>query len=300
MSVVVTAATGHLGRLVVDELLARGLPADQLVAGARRPEALDDVVARGVTAVRADYDDPESLRTAFEGADVLVFVSGSEVGKRVAQHAAVIDAAVAAGVGVVVYTSIVHADASPLPALAAEHLATEQALAASGLAHVVLRNSWYVENYTAQLPTYLAHGIAGAAGEGRISGAARADYAAATAAVALAAAQGATIPAPGGDGEVSPAVGRLVYELGGDAFTMAGLATTITEVTGTEVTYTDLPEGAYTQVLVGAGLPADYAAVLASADTGAKAGGLFTDSGDLARLAGRPLTSLADAVRAAL
>ncbi|MFN8073786.1 MAG: NAD(P)H-binding protein [Kineosporiaceae bacterium] len=299
MTVVVTAATGHLGRLVVEELLERGLPADQLVAAARRPEALDDVVSRGVTAARADYDDPQSLKDAFEGADVLVFVSGSEVGKRVAQHTAVVDAAVAAGVGLVVYTSIVHADTSPLPALAGEHLATEQALAASGLAHVVLRNSWYVENYTAQLPTYLAHGIAGSAGEGRISAATRADYAAAAAAVALAAARAGTLPAPGGDGEVSPAVGRLVYELGGEAFTMAELAATVTAVTGTEVTYTDLPEDAYTQVLVGAGLPHDYAAVLASADTGAKAGGLFTDSGDLARLAGRPLTSLEDAVRAA-
>ena len=282
MKIVVTAATGHLGQLAVEALLRRGVPAEELTATGRRTETLTDLAERGVTVRRADYTDPASLRAAFAGADRLLLVSGSEVGQRVEQHANAIDAAVEAGVGLVAYTSITKADTSSL-LLAEEHRATEKLLADAGLPHVLLRNSWYIENYIAQLPIYLEHGIAGAAGKGRVSAATRADYAEAAAAVLIE------------DGHAG-----ATYELGGPGFTMAELAQVVSEVYGQAVTYTDLPVEQYTQVLVGAGLPEPVAAVFADGDRGVAAGELYVDTADLEKLLGRPATSLADAVRSAL
>lgn len=286
MSLLVTGASGHLGRLVVQSLLERGTPATEIVAIARNPESVADLAERGVVVRRADYTDAESLDAAFDGVGRLLLVSGSDVGQRIAQHANVIDAAKRATVGFVAYTSITRADSSDL-ALAAEHRATEELLAASGLPHALLRNSWYLENYTGQLPTVLEHGtVLGAAGEGRVSAATRADYADA-AAVVLA-----------GDGDRHEGA---VYELGGDdAFTLGGLAETVARVTGREVAYRDLSVADYTAVLVAAGLPEGYAGVLADSDRGIGEGALFTDSGDLSRLVGRPTTGLEEALRAAL
>lgn len=284
MTLLVTGASGHLGRLVVESLLDRGTPASDIVATARKTEALADLAERGVDVRRADYGDPASLDAAFAGVDRLLLVSSSEVGQRVAQHANVIDAAKRAGVGFVAYTSITRAGTSDL-ALAAEHRATEELLAASGLPHALLRNSWYLENYTGQLLTVQEHGaVLGAAGEGRVSAATRADYAAAAATVLA------------GDGHEG-----AVYELGADhAFSLAEYAAAVSRVTGQEVAYRDLSVEDYTAVLVGAGLPEPYAAVLADSDRGISAGALFTDTGDLSRLAGRPTTGVEDAVRAAL
>ena len=284
MTLLVTGASGHLGRLVVEALLERGTPAGDVVATARTPESISDLADRGVQVRRADYTDPASLDAAFVGVDRVLLVSGSEVGQRVAQHANVIDAAKRAEVGFVAYTSITRADTSDL-ALAAEHRATEELLAASGLPHALLRNSWYLENYTGQVPSVLEHGaVLGAAGDGRVSAATRADYAAAAAAVLA-----------GGDHD------GAVYELGGDdAFTLAEYAASVARVTGTEVVYRDLSVEDYTAALVAAGLPEGYAAVLADSDRGLAEGGLFTDSGDLSRLIGRPTTGLEDALRAAL
>ncbi|TWG94222.1 NAD(P)H dehydrogenase (quinone) [Nocardioides sp. J9] len=282
MSLVVTGATGHLGRLVVESLLARGVPADQVVAVGRDEERLAALADLGVTARRADYDDPAAVAAAVEGAEKVLLVSGSEVGQRVAQHLNVIDAAVAAGVQLLAYTSIPHADTSRL-VLAAEHRATEEAIAASGLPHTFLRNSWYLENYTGQLDTYLEHGtVLGSAGDGKVSAATRADFAEAAAAALL-------IDEP-----------KEVYELGGAAFTLTDLAATVTEVTGTPVIYTDVPAEELTKVLVGAGLPEQYAAVIADGDLGLARGELHVDTADLEGLLGRPATSLADAIRAVL
>jgi NAD(P)H dehydrogenase (quinone) len=286
MTLLVTGASGHLGRLVVEALLERGTPASDVVATARNPESLAELADRGVVVRRADYSDPASLDAAFAGIDRLLLVSGSEVGQRVVQHTNVIEAARGAGVRFVAYTSVTRADASDL-ALAVEHRATEERLAASGLPHALLRNSWYLENYTSQLSTVLEHGaVLGAAGSGRVSAATRADYADA-AAVVLA-------------GETGSHEGA-VYELGGDrAFTLGELAETVGRITGREITYRDLPVPDYTAALVAAGLPEGYAAVLADSDRGIAEGALFTDSGDLSRLVGRPTTSLEDALRAAL
>jgi NAD(P)H dehydrogenase (quinone) len=282
MSIVVTGATGHLGRLAVEALVERGVPAADVVATGRRTETLADLADRGVVVRAADYDDEASLEQAFAGADRLLLVSGSEVGQRVRQHGNAIAAARAAGVGFIAYTSIAHADTSTL-LLAEEHRATEQLLAEAGVPHALLRNSWYTENYTAQLPVYLEHGIAGAAGDGAVSAATRADYAAAAAAVVAT------------DGHAG-----AVYELGGAPFTMAELAQVVSAATGRTVTYTDLPVEQYQRVLVAAGLPEPAAAVFADGDRGVAAGELLVEGDDLARLLGRAPTSLPEAVAAAV
>ncbi len=280
----VTGASGHLGRLVVHALLERGVAAGDVVATARDTGAVTDLADLGVRTRRADYTDPASLQEAFAGVDRALLVSSSAVGERVAQHAHVIDAARDAGVELLAYTSITRADTSTM-VLADEHRETERLLAESGLPTVLLRNSWYLENYTGQIATALEHGaVLGAAGDGRVSAATRADYADAAAAAL-----------------VSEGQAGLVHELGGDtAFTLAEYAAALSAETGTEVVYRDLPAEELVTVLVGAGLPEAYAGVLADSDLGLARGELRTDSGDLSRLIGRPTTTVAEAIRAAL
>jgi NAD(P)H dehydrogenase (quinone) len=279
---VVTGATGQLGRLVVEDLLERGVPASQIVATGRSIDKLDDLAARGVTVKRVDFDDPETLKGAFGAGDQVLLVSGSEPGKRVAQHQAVIDAAVAADVAQLVYTSAPKATTTPMK-LAEEHRLTEEAISASGVPATILRNGWYFENYLGQLDTYREHGaILGSAGDGRISGAARADFAAAAAAVLTAA------PADH--------VGQ-VYELGGDAsFTLADLAAALTEATGTPIAYADVPPADQLAALVGAGVPEFFAEILVDVDQCTAGGALEVEGSDLRTLIGRPTTTLAEAV----
>jgi NAD(P)H dehydrogenase (quinone) len=284
MSIVVTGATGHLGRLVVDDLLARGVPAGRIVAGGRDLSRLDDVAALGVQVRRIDYDSPESLAEAFLDAEKILLISGSEVGKRVPQHTAVALAAKAAGARLLVYTSAPYADTTTLK-LAAEHRETERTIRAAGVPFTFLRNGWYFENYTGQVGSYLEHGaVFGSAGDGRISAAPRADFAAAAAAVLV------------GEGHQ-----EMVYELGGDtSFSLAELAAVVAELSGKPVTYQDLPVEEFTGLLVGAGLPELVAAAYADADRAIRVGALLIETGDLSRLIGRPTGSLRDAVTAAL
>jgi NAD(P)H dehydrogenase (quinone) len=227
-------------------------------------------------------DEPASLDAAFAGAERLLFVSGSEVGRRIPQHRNVVDAALRAGIGFIAYTSIANVRRSSL-ILAGEHLATERLVEASGIPHVFLRNSLYVEDYTAQIPRYLALGIAGAAGNGRVSAATRADYAAAAAAVVS-----------GSD------LSTRACELGGAAFTMTELAAEIAGQTGRPIAYHDMPEAAFRDLLVGAGVPEPAAAVFADIDRGIAEGDLFVEGTDLATLIGRAPTPLEVAVRTAL
>lgn len=279
MTVAITGATGQLGRLTIAKLKTL-LPAGQIVALARSPEKAD----LGVETRAFDYDRPETLAPALAGVERLLLISSSEVGKRAPQHRAVIEAAKAAGVGEIVYTSLLHADRSPL-SLAAEHVETEAALAESGILHTILRNGWYAKNYTGSIPTALQHGaLIGAAGAGRVSGAARADYAEAA----------ARVLAEGGHA-------GQTYELAADdAWTLADLAAEVSRQSGRDIPYVDLPEAEYAAALVKAGLPEGLAAAIAGWDAGAAQGALFDDSRALSGLIGRPTTPLADVVRAAL
>lgn len=283
MSIVVTGATGQLGRHVLEALLERGVPAADIVAAGRSVEKLADFSARGVRVQHMDYADPDSVAEALKGARRVLLISGSEVGRRVEQHRTVINAAKAEGVELLAYTSIANADTTGM-LLADEHKATEALLRESGVPFVLLRNGWYLENYTEQLPGTLAQGaLAGSAGEGKVSGAARADYAHAAAAVLVA------------DGQAGK-----VYELGGDeAFSMADLASEITAATGKPVRYNNLPTEDYVGLLTGVGVPEAFAGILADSDLGIARGDLLVSTGDLRRLIGRPTTSLGQAVRAA-
>ncbi|MFD7312200.1 SDR family oxidoreductase [Promicromonospora sp. NPDC059942] len=292
----VTGATGHLGRLVVQELLSRGVPAADVVAIARTPEKAADLAELGAQVREGDYDRPETLATALVGVQRLLLVSGSEPGARVPQHTAVIDAAKAAGVERIAYTSILNADDTTNP-LAGEHQATEQVLRASGLPVTLLRNGWYTENYTARIGEFVERGeIVGASGDGKVSAAPRADYAGAAAAALLADDAAAGSADGSAAGAAAPVV---VHELGGPAFTFTELAATIADATGAPVAYRDLTVEAFAADLQQAGLDAGTAGFVAGIDASIAAGDLQTDSDDLDRLLGRPATPLADAVRAA-
>ncbi|MDQ1595502.1 MAG: hypothetical protein QOH40_2058 [Arthrobacter pascens] len=284
MTIVITGATGQLGRLVVEALLSRNVPAGQIVAGGRDLAKIADLAERGVQVRRIDYDDAGSLRQAFTGAEKVLLVSGSEVGQRLSQHRNAIEAAKESGVSLIAYTSVANAESTAMQ-LATEHQATETALRDSGVPFALLRNGWYLENYTDQLSVQLQHGaVLGSAGDGRVSAAARADYAEAAAAVLI---------SEGQEGKV--------YELGGDVpFTLSELAGEVSAAAGRPVKYQDLPAEQYTQVLVDAGLPEAYAAILADSDLGIARGDLLVTSGDLSRLIGRPVTPMRDAVQAAV
>jgi NAD(P)H dehydrogenase (quinone) len=283
MRIVVTGATGQLGRHVIEALLQRNVPAQDIVAAGRSIDKLADYAERGVQVKAMDYTDAASVAAALQGAGKVLLISGSEVGQRVEQHRTVVQAAKAEGVELVAYTSIANADSTGMK-LAAEHQATEAILRESGVPFVLLRNGWYLENYTDQLPGTLAQGaIAGSAGKGRVSAASRADYAHAAAAVLVAGGQAGKI-----------------YELGGDEpFTMAELAAEISTAAGKHILYQDLPAPEYAGLLTGFGVPEAFAEILADSDLGIARGDLLVSTGDLRRLIGRPATSLGEAVRAA-
>ncbi|RSS37637.1 NmrA family NAD(P)-binding protein [Streptomyces sp. WAC08241] len=291
MSIVVTGATGQLGRLVVDALLAAApaeatAPAGRIVAVVRDKEKAADLAERGVELRIADYSRPETLADAFEVGDRVLLISGSEVGRRVAQHAAVIDAAKAAGVAQLAYTGVLGGDDADFE-LAAEHKETERLILASGLPYTFLRNGWYSENYTANLAPVLAHGaVVSNAGEGRIASASRADYAAAAAAVLT-----------------GPAEEHLnkVYELSGDtAWSFAEYAAEVAARSGREVTYTPVSAETHLEILTGAGLPRPFAEILVDVDRAAEHGALALRTGDLTRLIGRPTTPVGVSVQEAL
>ncbi|WP_409330678.1 SDR family oxidoreductase [Trujillonella humicola] len=281
MSIVVTGATGHLGRLVVEELLARGVPAEDVVAGGRRVEELTGLAARGVRVARIDYDDAATVDAALSAGDRLLLVSGSDPAARVQQHRTVLDAAARTGVALVAYTSILRAEDSPL-ALAGTHRQTEADVRASGVPFVLLRNGWYTENYAQALQEAAATGtVSASAGDGRVASAARADYAAAAAAV---------LAGEGHEGRV--------YELSGDtAWTFDELAAACAEVLGREVSYRRLTTDEHVAVLTGVGLDEPTARFVAGMDAAIAQGALESATGDLSRLAGRPTTPLPEALR---
>ncbi|MDG6403446.1 SDR family oxidoreductase [Pseudomonas quasicaspiana] len=274
---VITGATGQLGRLVIEKLLA-SVPAGQIIAAVRSPEKAADLAALGVQVRHADYSQASTLDSAFKGAEKILLISSSEVGQRTAQHQTVIDAAKRANVKLLAYTSVLNADTSLL-GLAEEHRQTEASLQKSGVPFVLLRNGWYTENYAAGIPAALEHGaVFGSAADGRISSAARADYADAAVAVLTSA---------------EDQSGR-VYELAGDdSYTLSDFAAEISKQAGKTVPYTDLPQADFQAALVQAGLPGFVADLLSDSDAAAAKGALFDDRRQLSALIGRPTTPLA-------
>ena len=281
--IAITGATGQLGQHVVANLL-KTTAADQLVAVVRNPAKAEALSQQGVNVRQADYGDEAALTKALQGVDKLLIISSSEVGQRAPQHRNIIQAAAAAGVKFIAYTSLLHADTSPL-GLADEHIATEKMLADSGIPYALLRNGWYTENYLASAPPALEHGVfIGAAGEGKIASATRADYAAAAARV---------ISEEGHAGKV--------YELAGDnGWTLSELAAELAKQSGKKVIYQNLSEADFAAALKSVGLPDGLADMLADSDVGAYKGGLFDDSHTLSKLIGRPTTALADSVKGIL
>ena len=279
MTILVTGATGNLGRLVIASLLERGADPQSIIAGARDVTRAENL---GVRAARLDYTDPSSIAAALDGVDSVLLISGSEVGQRVAQHEAVIDAAKDAGVTKFVYTSAPKATTSDL-VLAPEHKATEELIQASGLPSVILRNNWYTENYAADLARAAETGVlAAGVGEGRVASASREDFAEAAAVVLLA------------DGHIGQ-----VYELGGDvAWNYDDLAAAIAEISGREVTYQPLTPDDQRDGLLAAGLDEGTAGFVVALDSGIRSGALADTDGTLARLIGRPTTPLIDGLRA--
>ncbi|MFD4874502.1 SDR family oxidoreductase [Streptomyces sp. NPDC058420] len=280
MSMVITGASGHLGRLIVDQLLAAGTPPEQIVATGRDTGKLADLAQNGVNVRRADFADPGTLDEAFAGGDTMLLVSTTTVGERFDNARNAIDAARRAGVSRIVYTSTLNASTAQMM-LADAHRRTEEYLRESGSPFVILRNGWYLENYTDQLPMITQyHALLGSAQDGRVSAAGRRDLAAAAAAVLTQ------------DGHLG-----ATYELGGTPFTLTELAATFSDVLGIPIDYRDMPVADYTATLTGAGLPAEMATAVADADAGLARGELFTDSDDLVKLIGRPAITAYEAVR---
>ncbi len=281
--IAITGATGLLGQHVIENLL-QTVPANQIVAFARDVKKGSSLSQKGVLVRQADYNDKASLITALQGVDKLLLISSSEVGKRTIQHRNVIEAAKSADVQFIAYTSILHADRSPL-SLHVEHIETEKMLADSGISYTLLRNGWYTENYLASVPAALEHGVfLGAAGDGKIASATRADYALAAARV---------ISEEGHIGKV--------YELAGDeAWTLEQLAKELTKQSGKQVVYNNLSQADFVAALKTAGLPDKLSNMLADSDIGASKGGLFDDSHTLSKLIGRRTTTLAESIKAIL
>jgi NAD(P)H dehydrogenase (quinone) len=281
VTIAVTGATGNLGRLVVEHLIRRDVAAGEIIAVGRSAEKLEPLGDLGVRTAIAAYEEPEGLARAFAGVDALVMISGSEVGKRVPQHANVLRAAEEAGVAHIVYTSAPHVDTSRM-LIAPEHKATEEMLAASAIEATVLRNNWYNENYEQSFTQAAATGAyVASTGSGRVASASRSDFAEAAAVVAATGAR---------RGEV--------LELAGDtAWDGAELAAAAARVLGREVIFTAVSTDEHRGLLAGAGLPEEVIAFLTTLDADIAAGELDGPSGVLSGLIGHPTTTLEQTFR---
>jgi len=281
--IAVTGASGHLGKLVIQQLLKK-VPAEQIMALVRNPEKGEELKKLGLPVRKADYSQPSTLLSALQGVTQLLLISSSEIGQRVQQHQAVIQSAVQTGVKKIIYTSVLKADASTL-GLAKEHLETEKMILASGLQYTILRNGWYLENHTENMAAALSHSVVlGAARDGKFSSASRADYAAAAVAV---------LTQSGHE--------QKIYELAGDqSFTLSEYAAKLGQLSGKSIVYQDMPVAEFEKVLLSFGLPAGLANLLADSDAGAAVGGLYSEQKDLSRLIGRPTTSLVESIKSHL
>lgn len=280
MKIGVTGSTGQLGRIVIEKLKEK-VAAENIVALVRNPEK---AAGLGVEVLEFDYAKPENQVSVLQKVNTLLLISSNDIGQRAIQHANVIKAAKQAGVKRIVYTSLLHADTTTL-SLAGEHLATEEALKASGIPYTILRNGWYTENYMGSVKGAVGAGaFIGSAGDGKMSSATRADFAEAAVVVLT-----------------SEGHGGKVYELAGDeVYTLTNLAAEISRQTGKNIPYNNLPETEYANILKSFGLPEGLAQAIASWDISVSKGDLFDDGHVISKLIGRPTTSLAKAVAEAL
>ncbi|OTG83362.1 NAD(P)-dependent oxidoreductase [Acinetobacter sp. ANC 5054] len=283
MKIAITGATGQLGQLVIHYLLKEQAAAN-IVALVRSPEKAENLKAQGVEIRHFDYDAPETLVPALQGIDKLLLISANEIGRRTPQHKAVIEAAVNAKVPYIAYTSLLRADTSPL-GLSQEHRETESLIKNSGLSYTFLRNNWYIENYLASVAHVAETGtLLGAAKDGQINAATRANYAEAAAKV---------LSGSGHDNKT--------YELASsESFSLADLAQTIAQVSGKAVQYQNLSATDYTQGLLHAGLPEALVYVIVDADVHTTNGAMYSDDKTLEQLIGHPTSTVIDAVKAAI
>jgi NAD(P)H dehydrogenase (quinone) len=278
----VTGATGHLGEIVIAELLKRKVNPKEIVAIVRQKSKTSSLVAKGVEIREASYDEPIKLESALKGIQRLLLISGTDLGKRAQQHQNVIDAAKKNNVSFIAYTSLLNADKSKI-SLATEHLATEKAIRSSGLPFSILRNGWYFENYFTNIAATLEHGIAGSTKNKILSAAAREDYAAAAAEVL-----------------VNHSTQNKIYEFAGDSFTLTDMANEFSLVSKRKVAYHDMPAKDYENLLLKFGLPAPVASMLADSDLGIERGDLYNESRDLEKILGRKPMSMKEAVKRVL
>lgn len=285
--IVITAATGRYGRLVVESLLRRGIPANEIVAAVRNPENAADLAARGVQVRKADYDRPETLASAFAGADKVLLVPSADFGQRYPQIVRAVEAVIDAGVSLVSYASFINTDTSTIR-LGEAHKQAEAFIRGSGVPFVMLRNGPYIEVFAGDLGGMdyaLKSGtLIGSAGTGKFSGASRDDLA-----------EAAAVVLSSSDNQAGK-----VYELGGTTWTKTDLVAAVSQLTGKPLVYQDMPVEAYAQVLVASGIPQSMAEIIADAGFSATRGDWYTESEDLTRLLGRPSTPLIDVVAATL
>ncbi|PJZ76747.1 SDR family oxidoreductase [Leptospira neocaledonica] len=270
-TVLVTGASGHLGKIVLEELLKKGH--NKIIATTRKPESLADFAKRGVTVRKASFDDPASLVTAFQGADRILIISTDNIGNRIPEHSAAVDAAVKVGAKRILYTSLTKADEVPVT-FAFEHEGTEEKIKQSGLAYTILRNNMYSDYLIPKLQHAIASGsIYGAGGEGACAYVSRKDCAKAAAAALL-----------------SSESGNKILEIGGPrAWTYKELAKFTSELVSITISYVDLPAEELSKALAGAGVPKPMADALASFDVSIREGYLKEVNTSIKNLIGEEL-----------
>lgn len=279
MKILVTGATGKLGRKVAETLLGT-VPAEQLAVSVRDPQKAEDLRARGVDVRQGNFDHPETLATAFAGVDRLLLISADGDNEtRIRQHGNAVEAAQRAGVGFIAYTSLANAMESPI-FLAPTHRATEEAIRKTGIPYAFLRNNWYLENEISGIQGVMAGAPwVTSAGSGKVGWALQQDYAEAAAAVLT------------GSGHENK-----IYELSGKLLTQEELASALGAVLGKEVPVQQVDDAAYAEIMKGAGVPDFVIPMLVGIQEGIRSGALEVESGDFEKLLDRPLAPIQEAL----